>query len=196
MSMTDVMRCFGSGDELYERYHDEEWGKPVGDSADERELFEVLALEGFQAGLSWRTVLRKREAFRELFAGFVPAEVAEFDDADVVRLMRDERIIRNFTKIDAAITNARALLTLHDEGLRLLDVFEEFAPPQQRPRAIWPSQVRSHTDETVALSKVLKNKGFRFVGPVTLYATMQAIGMVDDHLANCHLVDSDLSNAA
>ena len=116
------VRCFGAGDPLYEAYHDEEWGRPVADSPDERELFERVCLEGFQAGLSWITVLRKRDAFRAAFAGFDPAVVAEFGDDDVTRLMADAGIVRNRLKIEATVTNARALLALHDEGERLADL--------------------------------------------------------------------------
>lgn len=126
-------RCFGSGDALYERYHDEEWGRPVEDSDDERELFERLALEGFQSGLSWITVLRKRPAFREAFDGFAPSTVAGYGEDDVERLMRDAGIIRNRRKIEAAITNAKALVALHEGGERLIDIIEAHRPEEPNP---------------------------------------------------------------
>lgn len=180
-------RCFGTGDELYEAYHDEEWGRPFGDSPDERELFERLCLEGFQAGLSWLTVLRKRDAFREVFGGFEPAVVARFDDDDVERLMGDPRIIRNRAKILAAVGNARVLLTMHADGERLGDLIAHHAPPpRERPPAS-ADEVPGRTDQTEALSRALKKRGFRFVGPTTLYALMQASGLVDDHVEGCWL---------
>lgn len=181
------VRCFGAGDELYETYHDEEWGRPVVDSPDERELFERVALEGFQAGLSWITVLRKREAFRDAFADFDPAAVAEFTEEDVERLMADEGIIRNRAKIVATIGNARALIAMHEHGERLTDLVAEHAP---EPREIPPltfNDVPGQTPESVALSKELKKRGFRFVGPTTMYALMQATGVVDDHIKGCWL---------
>lgn len=178
-------RCFGTGDPLYEKYHDEEWGHPVEDAPDERELFERLALEGFQAGLSWITVLRKREAFRKAFKGFVPAKVAKFDDADVERLMSDESIVRNRGKIMAAIGNARALETMHEQGLRLADLFVEHAP-RSAPGEHSPT-APGHTPESTALSKKLKGLGFRFVGPTTMQATMQALGIADGHAPGCWL---------
>lgn len=184
----DRIRCFGSGDPLYEQYHDEEWGTPVADSPDERELFERLALEGFQSGLSWVTVLRKRDAFREAFKGFAPAEVAAFGEDDVEQLMQDASIIRNRMKIEATINNAKALVALHDDGRRLLDVISSHAPQPREERPENFTDLPSSTPESVALAKELKKLGFRFVGPVTLYATFQAIGVVDDHLAGCWLV--------
>ncbi len=183
----DKVRCFGADDPLYRRYHDEEWGRHVPDSPDERAMFERLCLEGFQAGLSWLTVLRKREAFRGAFDGFDPARVAAFDEADVERLMADPGIIRNRAKINATIGNARALLKLHDEGLRLTDLIAEHAPPARTRPPLTFDDVPSQTEGSVALSKALKKHGFRFVGPTTMYATMQAVGMVDDHIAGCWL---------
>lgn len=179
-------RCFGTGDPLYERYHDEEWGHPVVDTPDERELFERFALEGFQAGLSWLTILRKRDAFRQAFKGFVPSAVAEFTDADVERLMEDESIIRNRAKILATIGNARVLLTMHQEGLRLADVVAEHAPPPSEPDTHSPT-APGFTPESTALSKRLKGLGFRFVGPTTMQATMQALGIADGHAPGCWL---------
>lgn len=182
--MEDRVRCFGSGDEQYARYHDEEWGRPVEDSPDERELFERLCLEGFQAGLSWLTVLRKREAFRRAFAGFDPAVVAAFGDEEVEALMGDAGIIRNRMKIAATIGNARALLALHEEGGRLRDLIESHRPARHR-RPLTFADLAASTPESAALSKELKRRGFRFVGPTTVYALMQALNVVDDHLAGC-----------
>lgn len=182
-------RCFGTGDPLYEAYHDDEWGRTVGDSPDERELFERIALEGFQAGLSWITVLRKRPAFREAFHGFVPAQVAAMGDDDVEALMGDPGIVRNRLKIRAAIGNARALLALHEDGGRLADVVARHTPPP-RDAAPQPGEVPGSTPESVALSRDLKKLGFRFVGPTTMYALLQAVGAVDDHVAGCWLADT------
>jgi DNA-3-methyladenine glycosylase I len=177
------MRCFGDGDPLYERYHDEEWGRPV---RDERGLFERLSLEAFQSGLSWLTILRKREAFRAAFAGFEPDAVARFRPADVERLLGDAGIVRNRAKIEATIANARATVDLRDDGTGLVELVWERhrpAPRGQPPRTF--ADVPTQTPETVALAKELKRRGFSFVGPTTLYALMQACGVVDDHLADC-----------
>lgn len=182
-----LVRCFGADDPLYCAYHDEEWGRPVADTPDERAMFERLCLEGFQAGLSWLTVLRKREAFRDAFAGFDPAAVAAFDEEDVERLMADAGIIRNRAKINAAIGNAQALLALHEAGIRLTDLIAEQAPPARPRPPLTFQDVPSQTDGSVALSRDLKKRGFRFVGPTTLYALMQAVGMVDDHIQGCWL---------
>jgi DNA-3-methyladenine glycosylase I len=178
-----VTRCFGDGDPLYERYHDEEWGRPV---TDERGLFERMSLEAFQSGLAWITILRKREAFRAAFAGFEPEAVARFGDDDVARLLGDAGIVRNRAKIEATIANARATVDLHDAGATLHElIWERHRPPPRRaPPRTW-AEVPSRTPETVALAKALKRRGFRFVGPTTLYALMQACGVVDDHLADC-----------
>jgi DNA-3-methyladenine glycosylase I len=175
-------RCFGDGDPLYERYHDEEWGFPV---LDERGLFERLSLEAFQSGLSWRTILAKRDAFRGAFADFDPDAVARFGDADVQRLLGDESIVRNRAKIEATLTNARATVALRATGDPLDALIRAHAPaPQDAPPATWAA-VPSTTPETAALARELKRRGFRFVGPTTLYALMQACGLVDDHLAGC-----------
>jgi DNA-3-methyladenine glycosylase I len=174
-------RCFGDGDPVYERYHDDEWGFPV---LDERGLFERLALEAFQSGLSWRTVLLKRDAFREAFANFDPDAVARFANDDVERLLANERIIRNRAKIEATLANARATVAMRtvDEPLDALIRFH--APARREPPSSW-ADVPSNTPETVALARELKRRGFAFVGPTTLYALMQACGLVDDHLASC-----------
>jgi DNA-3-methyladenine glycosylase I len=160
----------------YVDYHDAEWGRPVRDS---RALYEKLCLEAFQSGLSWLTILRKREGFRAAFAGFDPERVAGFGDDDVARLMADAGIVRNRAKILAAITNARAALDVD-----LAELMWSFAPaPRPRPRTL--ADVPALTDESKALSKALKRHGFVFVGPTTAYATMQACGLVDDHIEGC-----------
>ncbi len=175
-------RCFGDGDPLFERYHDEEWGFPV---LDERGLFERLSLEAFQSGLSWRTILAKRDAFRDAFADFDPDALARFRDADVDRLLGDRNIVRNRAKIEATLANARATVALRATGEPLDALIRAHAPaPRDRPPATW-ADVRSTTPEAVALARELKRRGFRFVGPTTLYALMQACGLVDDHLAGC-----------
>lgn len=178
-------RCFGTGDPLYERYHDQEWGRPVPDQPDEAPLLERIVLEGFQAGLSWLTVLRKRESLRAAFADFRPAVVAEYDDATVARLMADPALIRNERKIRAAIDNARALVALHDDGLRLGHLLREYAPEPRASPPVTTADIPGHTPASAALSSRLKGLGFRFVGPVTMYATLQAIGLVNDHLIDC-----------
>jgi DNA-3-methyladenine glycosylase I len=178
-----MTRCFGDGNPLYERYHDEEWGRPV---TDERGLFERMSLEAFQSGLSWLTILRKREAFRAAFANFEPDAVARLGDRDVARLLEDAAIVRNRAKIEATIANARATVALRENGPALPElVWERYRPPPRKnpPRTL--AELPSQTPETVALAKELKRRGFRFVGPTTLYALMQACGVVDDHLAGC-----------
>lgn len=165
----------------YERYHDEEWGVPVKDDV---RLFEKLCLEGFQAGLSWITILRKRPNFRTAFAGFDPVRVASFGDDDVARLMGDAGIVRNRAKIEATINNAQALLSLHDTGRTLAALLWSFEPdPVAAPRSF--ADVPAQTAESKAISKALKKAGFRFVGPTTVYAGMQAMGMVNDHIEGC-----------
>ena len=185
---TTGRRCFGDGDRLYETYHDEEWGVPPVPSEDERELLERLSLEAFQSGLSWITVLRKRESFRRAFADFAPAVVAEFDDEDVARLLADPGIVRNRAKVLAAIGNARALLALHAQGRRLTDVLEAYREAPGTPRRATIAEVPASTPGSAALAKELKGLGFRFLGPTTVYATMQALGLVDDHLVGCPVV--------
>jgi DNA-3-methyladenine glycosylase I len=173
-------RCWwGASAPEYVSYHDEEWGRPV---HDDRALFEKLSLEAFQSGLSWLTILRKREAFRAAFAGFEIARVAEFGDGDVARLMADAGIVRNRAKIDAAIANARAAAEIDD----LAGLLWSFAPdPDTRPVPRSYADVPAVTPESTALAKELKRRGFRFVGPTTAYALMQACGLVNDHLEGC-----------
>ena len=179
------MRCFGDGDPLYERYHDEEWGFPV---RDERGLFERISLEAFQSGLAWITILRKRDGFRSAFADFDPEAVAAFGPADVERLLADAAIVRNRAKIEATIANARATLALREAGTPLHELVWSFAPPPRRERPASWEDVPALTAESKALAKALKAAGFRFVGPTTAYAAMQACGLVDDHLAGCRNV--------
>jgi DNA-3-methyladenine glycosylase I len=177
-----VGRCWWCGDDpLYVAYHDDEWGVPV---RDERTLFELLTLEGAQAGLSWITILRKRDGYRSLYAGFDPSVVASFTADDVERLLGDARIVRNRLKIESTIDNARALLALHDGGGTLSDLVWSYAPAHH-VRPIGPGDIPASTPEAVALSKDLKRRAFRFVGPTTVYAFMQAAGIVDDHVAGC-----------
>lgn len=172
-------RCAWSGnDDEYRRYHDDEWGRAL---RDDRRLFEKISLEGFQAGLSWITILRRREAFRSAFDGFDVARVAAFTSADVDRLVLDASIIRHRGKIEAVISNARATLALDRP---LSEVLWQFAPsPGQRPKTL--SDVPATTDASTAMSKALRKLGFRFVGPTTMYALMQSTGMVDDHVVGC-----------
>jgi DNA-3-methyladenine glycosylase I len=165
----------------YLDYHDTEWGVPV---HGERALFERITLEAFQSGLSWLTILRKREAFRAAFAGFDPEVVAGYADADRARLMGDAGIVRNRLKVQAAITNAAAVVRLRDDG-GLDDLVWSHAPVRHSPPAS-VAELRASTAESVALAKALKRAGFVFVGPTTMYAAMQACGLVDDHLVGCH----------
>jgi DNA-3-methyladenine glycosylase I len=165
----------------YVAYHDEEWGRPV---RDERGVYERLCLEGFQSGLSWLTILRKREAFRAGFAGFDPELVARFDERDVDRLLGDAGIVRHRGKIEAAIGNARATLALREGGTPLHELLWAHAPAAESPPRTHEDWAVS-TTESAALSKLLRGVGFRFVGPTTLYAAMQACGVVNDHLAGC-----------
>jgi DNA-3-methyladenine glycosylase I len=169
------------GDDVeYRRYHDEEWGVPL---RGDRALFEKMALEGFQAGLSWITILRKRPRFREVFAGFEPETVAEFDEADVERLMADVGIIRNRAKILATIGNARLVRGMAEGELD--ELMWSFAPPASGIRPASFADVPAVTPASTAMSKELRRRGFRFVGPTTMYALMQSAGMVDDHIAGC-----------
>jgi DNA-3-methyladenine glycosylase I len=177
-------RCGWSGDDAeYRRYHDEEWGHPLhGD----RELFEKLALEGFQAGLSWITILRRRPTFRAAFHDFDIDAVANFDDADIERLLADPGIIRNRAKIEATISNARVTQQLIADDPGALDrLVWSFAPVSERARPAVLADIPAVTPEATALSKALKKLGYRFVGPTTMYALMQSAGVVDDHVAGC-----------
>ena len=175
-----LARCaWGASDPEYRRYHDEEWGTPQHDPT---RLYEKLCLEGFQAGLSWITILRRRPAFREVFHGFDPERVAAMTEADVERLLGDARIIRHRGKIEATIANARAALALE----RPLDeLLWGFAPPPRDAAPVSFTEVPATTPESAAMSRALRAHGFRFVGPTTMYALMQSTGMVDDHLAGC-----------
>lgn len=178
----EPIRCFSDVDPIYHAYHDEEWGRPLhGDNA----LFEQITLEGFQSGLSWLTILKKRAAFRQAFDNFSPAKIARYTDADVARLMNDAGIIRNKRKIEAAITNARATVALQQTG-KTLDALIWSHQPSKTPEAprSW-ADVPAYTQESTALAKALKQHGFVFVGPTTMYAMMQSIGMVNDHLNYC-----------
>jgi DNA-3-methyladenine glycosylase I len=167
----------------YIRYHDDEWGRPVRDDVG---LFEKLSLEAFQSGLSWLTILRKREAFRAAFAGFEPGRVAAFGDDVVERLMGDAAIVRNRAKVEATIANAGAAVALVEAGDSLSDLIWSFAPEAEGRRAPESlADVPASTPESTALAKELKRRGFRFVGPTTAYALMQACGLVNDHLAGC-----------
>jgi DNA-3-methyladenine glycosylase I len=174
------LRCpWALGSELYVGYHDEEWGRPLhGDRA----MFERLTLEGFQSGLSWITILRKREAFRAAFAGFDPVVVAAYGGDDVDRLLQDPGIVRNRAKIEATVVNARVVLDLEPP---LSDLLWSFAPGPERPAPRTPAEVPAVTPESTAMARELRRRGMRFVGPTTAYALMQATGMVDDHLAGC-----------
>jgi DNA-3-methyladenine glycosylase I len=172
-----------AGDPLYLAYHDEEWGVP---SRDDRHLFELLVLEGAQAGLSWSTILHKREGYRRAFAGFEPARVARFGPRDVARLLADPGIVRNRLKITSAIDNARAVLAVQEERGSLSDYLWDFVGGEPRVgRFKTLAEIPAETDESRALSKDLKRRGFRFVGPTICYAFMQATGMVLDHVTTC-----------
>jgi DNA-3-methyladenine glycosylase I len=175
-------RCsWASGAEL-EAYHDEEWGRPV---TDERGLFERLSLEAFQSGLSWLTILRKREGFRRAFAGFDAEVVAAFDERDVERLLADAAIVRNRAKIDATIANGRAIVALREAGERFEELVWSFAPPPRQAPPATLADLPASTLDSKALAKALKARGFRFVGPTTAYALMEACGLVNDHVAGC-----------
>ena len=180
-------RCrWGAGSDDYREYHDHEWGRPVrGDIA----LYERITLEAFQSGLSWITVLRKRAAFRDAFVGFDPAFVADFRETDVQRLMSNSAIIRNRRKIDATIANARALLGLWDSSgaSGLTELFWSHKPEGHR-RPVSLRDVPAQSPESILLSKALKTRGFSFIGPTTMYAAMQACGVVDDHLEGCYVL--------
>jgi DNA-3-methyladenine glycosylase I len=172
-------RCFWAISADYVDYHDREWGVPV---RDDRGIFERLSLEAFQSGLSWLTILRKRDAFRAAFADFEPERVASFGARDVKRLLNDEGIVRNRAKIDATIANARATLQL---PTGLAELTWSFAPSRRRRAPRSRADIPSSTPDSTAMAKHLKSAGFRFVGPTTAYALMQSCGLVDDHLVGC-----------
>ena len=182
-----LARCpWADSTDDYREYHDTEWGRPVhGDAA----LYERISLEAFQSGLSWLTILRKRSGFRAAFAGFDPEVVAGYEEPDVERLMADASIVRNRRKIEATVQNARALLDLQSRGASLDELVWSFAPPR-RERPATMTDVQATTPQSVALSTALKSRGFVFVGPTTMHAAMQACGLVDDHLADCHVARS------
>jgi DNA-3-methyladenine glycosylase I len=179
-----MKRCaWAEGSPEMVAYHDDEWGVP---SRDERHLFELVVLEGAQAGLSWTTILRKRDGYRRAFAGFDLAKVARYDDKDVARLLADPGIVRNRAKVESTIANAAATLALHDEGTSLSALLWSFVDDQPIVNK-WRkmSDIPSETPISKAMSKELKRRGFRFVGPTTCYALMQAAGLVDDHVLGC-----------
>jgi DNA-3-methyladenine glycosylase I len=180
------LRCaWGTSAPEYQAYHDEEWGRPT---ADDVRLFEKVCLEGFQSGLSWLTILRKREAFRRGFAGFDFARVARFGDREVARLLADPGIVRHRGKIESTVNNARRACELRDEVGSLAAYFWRFEPtPASRPKRLTWAALREMptTPESVALSKDLRRRGWTFVGPTTLYAFMQAVGIVNDHVDGC-----------
>jgi DNA-3-methyladenine glycosylase I len=185
-----MKRCFGGEDDLMGSYHDREWGLPV---ITDQGLFERICLEAFQAGISWMIVLRKREALRSLFSGFDPDSVAGFGKREVSRLLTDPSGIRNRAKIEAAIANAQATVGLAAQGSSLVDVVWSHAPRRRRAARSW-EDVPASTPESTTLAKDLRKRGFRFVGPTTAYSTMQAAGLVNDHLARC-FVRSEIAAA-
>jgi DNA-3-methyladenine glycosylase I len=184
-SLPTLQRCewVPEGDPLYVAYHDEEWGVP---SRDDRHLYELLVLEGAQAGLSWSTILRKRQGYRTAFAGFDAERVARFGARDMDRLLRDPGIVRNRLKVESAVANARAVLALHEEHGTLAAYVWDFIgrrPLRNRFRTL--AEIPAETPESKAMSKDLKRRGFRFVGPTVCYAFMQAAGLVNDHVVSC-----------
>jgi len=187
----EIHRCHWTGaDPIYIAYHDNEWGFPV---ADDRRLFEKICLEGFQAGLSWRTILAKRESFREAFAGFDFARVARFSSRDVDRLLRNAAIVRHRGKIESTINNAKRAGKLADEFGSLAAYFWRYEPEGAgRPKRLTREALAtmSTSDESIALSKDLKKRGWTFVGPTTVYAFMQAMGLVNDHVHDCAFRDA------
>jgi DNA-3-methyladenine glycosylase I len=188
VSQQAIARCWWCGDDpLYMRYHDEEWGRPVTDDA---RLFEKICLEGFQAGLSWITILRKRERFREVFRGFDIDGVARFGARDVERLLRDPGIVRHRGKIESTINNAKRARELRDEHGSLAAYVWRWQPdPAARPRRITRAVLTTMptTSESTALSRDLRRRGWTFVGPTTMYAFMQAVGLVNDHVEDCEI---------
>jgi DNA-3-methyladenine glycosylase I len=181
VSTSEVVRCWTSSDPAYNDYHDFEWGRPV---VDERGLYERLCLEGFQSGLSWLTILRKRENFRAAFRGFEPDAVARFTARDISSLLQDAGIVRHRGKIEAAIANARGVLALREAGTPLAELMWEYRRDGDAP-VDWVAE----TPESRDLSRRLKAAGFRFVGPTTVYSALQACGIVNDHRRDCHVRD-------
>jgi DNA-3-methyladenine glycosylase I len=179
-------RCgWGLSTPDYVAYHDDEWGRPV---TDDIRIYEKLCLEGFQSGLSWLTILRKREGFRRAFRGFEPTKVARFGERDVTRLLADAAIVRHRGKIEAAIANARAVLEVWERHGSLASLVWSFEPRRRgRPIPVRLGDIAATTPESTALSKELKRFGFRFVGPTTAYAAMQSLGVVNDHVKGCHV---------
>jgi DNA-3-methyladenine glycosylase I len=183
-----VTRCWWPGeDPLYIAYHDNEWGRPV---TNDTRLFEKICLEGFQSGLSWITILRKRQNFRSAFAGFEPARVARFTQRDVQRLLKDAGIVRHRGKIESTVNNAKRALELREEFGSLANYFWQWQPDERsRPRRLTREvlQTMATTPESIAMSKDLRRRGWTFVGPTTSYAFMQAMGLVNDHVEGCFL---------
>ena len=179
-----LTRChWPANDDLYIEYHDTEWGVPL---TGDQEMFERICLEGFQAGLSWITILKRREGFRKTFKNFDYKKVAKFTQADVERLMQDQRIIRNRSKIESAIKNAQIVVAMDKAGESISEVVWQFAPPvSKRVRPAKSFEWLAVTKESEAISKELRSRGFSFVGPTTMYALMQSIGMVNDHAPGC-----------
>jgi DNA-3-methyladenine glycosylase I len=184
--MSEIIRCpWPGGDPLYRAYHDEEWGVP---EYDDRALYEKLMLDGFQAGLSWITILRKRENFRRAFEGFQPERIARYGKRDIARLMKDAGIVRSSAKIDAAITGARLWLEIMEKepgGFSEL-IWKHAQAPARILRLKRMQDIPPKTEMSEKLSKELKSRGFKFCGPVIVYAFAQAVGMVNDHLVSCH----------
>jgi len=187
MSSEERVRCWVSDDPLYIRYHDEEWGTPVHDDA---KLFEFLVLEGFQAGVSWALILKKRENFRKAFDGFDPEKISRYTDEDVARLMSDAEILRNRLKITSTISNAKRFLEVQEEFGSFDEYIWGFVDGEPIRSALTSfEEMPAKTELSEALTKDLKRRGFKFVGPVICYSFMQAVGMVNDHLVHCFRFD-------
>ena len=180
-----IARCSWCGtDPEYVRYHDTEWGRRV---TDDTAIFEKLCLEGFQSGLSWITILRKREAFRRAFKGFDPTKIARFGEREIKRLLADESIVRHRGKIEATINNARVTLAMQSERDSLANLIWSFAPTRKQRAPKKLADLQASTPESIALSKELRRRGFKFFGPTTMHAAMQSLGLVNDHLSECHI---------